>query len=64
MTLDEMKMQRDGWLQPGPKRDAGWLRPVFEFIARLPNGNVLTTDGGGGHIEWASSSPRETERPE
>ncbi len=54
MTWDEMKIARDGWLkwgrsdQPRPP----YIRPVFAFIERLPNGNVVTTDGGAGAIEW------------
>lgn len=63
-TVDDLKMQRDGWLYWGPKptRDAS-PRPLFAFIRRLPNGNVLTTDGGRGVIEWgprrSSASPAE-----
>lgn len=52
-TIDDLKLERDGWLYFGPKsqRD-NRLRPVFEFVRVLPNGNILTTDGGRGVIEW------------
>ncbi len=52
VTTDDLKLTRDGWLWYGPRRENKWLRPVFEFIRVLPNGNVLTTDGGQGAIEW------------
>lgn len=52
-TLDELKMLRDGWTQPGPKPSVPvGIRSVFEFRRYLPNGNVLTSDGGAGEIEW------------
>ena len=52
-TIDDLKMQRDGWLSFGqkPTRDYS-LRSVFEFKRRLPNGHVITSDGGAGEIEW------------
>jgi len=55
MTLDELKLRRDGWLYWGRADQPKWpyLRPVFEYLETLPNGNVLTTDGGEGCIEWA-----------
>jgi len=53
MTIDDLKLQRDGWLWAGPKRDMSLgIRPVFAYIQTLPNGNILTTDGGIGAIEW------------
>lgn len=57
VTWDEMKLARDGWLKWGRVEQPRWpyVRPVFEFIERLPNGNVLTTDGGRGAIEWTTS---------
>ncbi len=58
MTSDEMKLARDGWVCYGrkPARDYT-MRAVFQFVERLPNGNVITTDGGRGHVEWSPRSP-------
>ena len=54
MTWDEMKLARDGHLSPTkvePEKARG-VRRIFKLVARLPNGNVITTDGGCGHLEW------------
>ena len=53
-TMDDLKRARDGHLWWGRADQPKWpyVRPVFEFIERLPNGNIVTTDGGRGAIEW------------
>lgn len=61
MTTDDLKLLRDGHLEYGkvPSSQHAWVRPVHEFVERLPNGNVLTTcDGGRSHIEWSSDRPQ------
>lgn len=52
MRADRLKLERDGWLWYGRKRERRGLEPLYRFIRRLPNGNVLTTDGGEGALEW------------
>ena len=61
MTLDDMKIARDGHLWHGRSDQPKWpyVRPVIAYLETLPNGNVLTTDGGEGAIEWGVTTGEE-----
>lgn len=62
MTTDDLKLARDGWLWEGKRRDMHPIKPLYEVIEVLPNGNVITTCPGGGALEWGPATP--TRSPE